>query len=143
MLLIGYAADGYPIYAETGYTKASDTASPLKKLKSSYHLKTGDRPTGDAGPGGKYDGTFVQDYEFKQDSGDLDKANGREGVTPEYPEGTYYYVVTNEYPFVPRYFHGKPDASFEKQGPPGGPGGRGGPPGSGGGRRGDRRGPPR
>lgn len=122
MLLIGYAADGYPIYAETGHTKADDATSPLKKLKSSYALKKGTRPTGDDGPGEKYDGTFVQDYEFVEASGDLDKCNGREGVTPEYPDGTYYYVATADYPFIPRFFHGKPDASFEKQmGPPGGP----------------------
>ena len=74
MLLIGYAADGYPFYAESGHTKADDATSPLKKLQSSYHLKKGNRPTGDDGPGEKYDGTFVQDYEFIAGSGDLDEA---------------------------------------------------------------------
>jgi hypothetical protein len=139
MLLIGYAADGYPIYAEYGYTKADDATSPLKKLKPGYKLKEGNRPTGEKGPSEKYDGTFVQDYEFVAGSGDLDQSNGREGVTPEYPDRTYYYVVTDTFPFIPRYFHARPDPSFEKQGPPGGP-----PPG-GGGRslgRGGRRGPP-
>ncbi|MFO0789548.1 MAG: YHYH protein [Pirellulales bacterium] len=127
MLLIGYAADGYPIYAEYGHETAADANSLLKKLRSSYQLKKGRRPTGDDGPGGMYDGTFVQDYEFTEGSGDLDQANGREGVTPEYPAGTYYYVVTDAFPFIPRYFHGEPDRSFEKQlGPP--PGGRDGPP---------------
>ncbi|HEX3599982.1 MAG TPA: YHYH protein [Lacipirellulaceae bacterium] len=135
MLLIAYAADGYPMYAEFGHEKADDAASPLKKLQSSYHLKKGKRPTGDDGPGGNFDGTFVQDYEFTEGSGDLDRSNGRTGVTPEYPDGTYYYVATATFPFVPRFFHGQPDASFEKQGPPGGPGG---PPG-----RSGRRGPPR
>jgi hypothetical protein len=54
-------------------------------------------------------------------------------VTPEYPNGTYYYVATADYPFIPRFFHGTPDKSFEKQFGPGGPGGpRGGPPGRGG-----------
>jgi hypothetical protein len=137
MLLIGYAADGYPIYAEHGHTKADDASSPLKKLQPSYHLKKGKRPTGDDGPGSNFDGTFVQDYEFVAGSGDLDKSNGREGVTPEYPAGTYYYVITDSFPFVPRFFHGEPDKSFEKQGPPPGP--RGGPGASG---RGGRRGPP-
>ncbi len=139
MLLIGYAADGYPIYAEYGHAKADDASSPLKKLQSSYHLKKGKRPTGGAGPGGKYDGTFVQDYEFVDGSGDLDRCNGREGVTPEYPEGTYYYVVTDTFPFVPRFFHGTPDSSFAKRmgPPPGDPPGRGRPFGPRG-----RRGPP-
>jgi hypothetical protein len=118
MLLIGYAADGFPIYSESGHTKAGDAASPLEKLKPSYLMKNGNRPTGDEGPGEKYDGMFVQDYEFIAGSGDLDECNGREGVTPEYPEGTYYYVITDSFPFVPRLFHGKPDASFEKARPP-------------------------
>ncbi len=138
MLLIGYAADGFPIYAEYGYEKANDSSSPEKKLKPSYQLKKGNRPKGEDGPGGKYDGTFVQDYEFAKGSGDLDECNGRMGVTPEYADGTYYYIVSSTYPFIPRFFHGTPDSSFEKRmGPPGGPSGPGGPPG----RRG-RRGPP-
>jgi YHYH protein len=125
MLLVGYAADGFPIYAESGHAKADDASTPVKKLRSSYRLKTGKRPTGDEGPGGKYDGTFVQDYEFVAEGGDLDECNGREGVTPEYPDGTYYYVLTETFPFVPRYFRGDPDNSFERRRPgPGGPGGR-------------------
>jgi len=102
-------------------------------------MKKGNRPKGDDGPGSKYDGTFEQDFEFVEGSGDLDKSNGRTGATPEYPEGTYYYVATADYPFIPRIFHGTPDSSFAKRmgPPPGGPGGPDGPPG----RRG-RRGPP-
>jgi len=126
MLLIGYAADGFPIYAEYGHTKADDASSPLKKLRPSYNLKKGNRPKGDDGPGGKYDGTFVQDYEFAKGGGDLDECNGRTGVTPEYSDGTYYYVVTDSFPFIPRFFRGTPDSSFERRmgPPPGGPGGR-------------------
>jgi hypothetical protein len=120
MLLIGYAADGFPIYNEYGHEKAGDGSSPLKKLRSSYQLKKGDRPEGNDGPGGRYDGTFVQDYEFIQASGDLDECNGRYGVTPDYPAGTYYYAATETYPFIPRFFRGTPDSSFEKMGlPPG------------------------
>jgi hypothetical protein len=127
MLLVGYAADGFPIYAEYGHSVAEDATSALKKLHSSYQMKSGKRPTGDDGPGGEYDGTFVQDYEFVAGSGDLDECNGREGVTPDYPQGTYYYVLTDSFPFVPRAFHGTPDPSFEKHGP-GRPGDRGRPP---------------
>ena len=43
MLLIGYAADGFPIYAEYGYEKADDSSSPEKKLKSSFQPKKGNR----------------------------------------------------------------------------------------------------
>jgi hypothetical protein len=118
MLLIGYAADGFPIYAERGHAQSGDAASPLKKLQPSYRLKTGRRPTGDDGPGEEYDGAFVQDFKFTRGSGDLDECNGREGVTPEYPDGTYYYVATDSFPFIPRCFRGDPDPSFEKRGPP-------------------------
>ena len=77
-------------------------------------------------PGGTFDGTFVDDYEYIAGSGDLDECNGREGVTPEYPEGTYYYVLTDTFPFIPRSYRGTPDRSFERRGAP--PGGRRPPP---------------
>jgi len=125
--LIGYAADGFPIYDQFGYVRATDPQSPVVKLRPSYRLKRGQRPAGDEGPGGRYDGTYVQDFEYVQNLGALDECNGRFGVTPEYPEGTYYYVTTDRYPFVPRFFRGTPDASFRKQG---GPPGRRGPEGN-------------
>lgn len=129
-VLLGYAADGYPIYGPTGYSEANDAKSAVKELKPSYKLKEGSRPAD--GPPGKYDGAYTRDWEYVAGSGDLDEHNGRSGVTPEYPEGTYYYVLTDSFPFVPRSFHGTPDSSFNKQGPPG-PGPRrqrgGGPPG--------------
>ncbi|HZZ73269.1 MAG TPA: YHYH protein [Pirellulales bacterium] len=131
MVLLGWAADGYPIYNPLCYTTANDASSPLKKLKSSYRIKQGTRPDG---PKGEYDGLFVADYEYVAGLGDLDECNGRSGATPEFPEGTYYYCVTEAFPFIPRSFHGTPDASFARKGPPGG-----GPPG---GRAGGRRPPP-
>jgi hypothetical protein len=123
MTLVGWAADGYPIYASSGYAEAKDPKSGLKKLKSSYRLKDGTRPAAPEGPGGKYDGAFTRDYEYVEGSGDLDECNGREGVTPEFPDGTYYYVLTDAFPYVPRQFHGVPDDSFHKRRGPGGPGG--------------------
>lgn len=131
MLLIGYAADGFPIYGPYAYEDANDPDGNLREMKSSYQLKDGRRPGGNDGPGGRYDGTFTQDFEYVEGSGDLDRANGRVGVTPEYPEGTYYYVLTDDFPFVPRYFRAEPDDSFNVKGHgprPGGPGGMGGPP---------------
>ncbi len=132
MALIGYAADGYPIYGPYAYTRPGDATSPLKLLRSSYRVRLGNRPSGPGEPGGAYDGSFTADFEFVLGHGDLDACNGRTGVTPEYPKGTYYYVVTQDWPFVPRRYRGTPDASFLRQGPPGGgqrgPG-LGGPPG--------------
>ncbi|MBI4752737.1 MAG: YHYH protein [Acidobacteria bacterium] len=127
MVLIGYAADGFPIYSQFGYSNPTDPNSPVKELNSSYRLKPGTRPDG---PGGAYDGTFVQDWEYVPGAGDLDQCNGRTGITPEYPTGTYYYVVTADYPFIPRLFRGTPDPSFfrHRNGPPPPPPGMGPPP---------------
>lgn len=127
-ILVGYAADGFPIYGPRGYRDAGQAQGPLVELRASYRVKPGPRP---GGPGGSHDGTFVEDYEYVAGLGELDPCNGRSGVTPEHPGGTYYYVVTANYPFIPRCFVGEPDDSFHtKGGPGGGPGGRpGGPPG--------------
>ena len=119
--LIGWAADGFPIYAVFGYSDPKNAASPVQKLKSSYQLKKGDRPGGDA-PGGTYDGTFLRDYEYVLGAGDLDECNGRFTVTPEFPDGTYAYFMTEQWPVVPRKYRGTPSADFRH-----GPGGGGGP----------------
>ena len=151
-VLLGYAADGFPIYGPYGYNTARDANSQIVKLNASYRVKKGNRPTGaiasahssgsvygasssgasSDGPGGKFDGSFVQDYEYVASLGDLDDCNGRFGVTPEYPKGTYYYVITDSYPYIPRGFKGKPDESFQRHGHVSGPGGFGGGPPNGG-----------
>ena len=51
-------------------------------------------------------GAFTQDYEFVEGLGDLDQCNGRFGVTPEFPDGIYYYVVTDDFPFFTRCLKG-------------------------------------
>lgn len=130
--LIGWAADGFPIYANWGYRNASSAESDVVELRSSWRLKQGLR---DGGPGRYPDGTYTRDYEYIVGAGDLDECNGREAVTPEFPRGTYHYVVTTHFPFVPRCYVGTPDPSFLKAPPAGGRGGpsvpggpRGGPP---------------
>lgn len=121
MTLLGYAADGFPIYAPYAYIDPNDPTSGTKQVHSPYRLKPGTRQSG---PGGKHDGTFVEDFQFVNNAGDLDECNGRTGVTPEYPEGIYHYFITEESPFIPRLFRGKPDDSFKRRGPPPGRGGR-------------------
>jgi hypothetical protein len=133
MVLVGYAADGFPIYSQYGYNDPNDIKSGVKKMKASFKVKEGDRPAG--APPGKYDGKFAADWEYVKGLGDLDECNGRVGVTPEYPEGTFHYYITEDYPFVPRFFKGETDASFRKNDMGGGPGGPG--------RRGPGFGPPR
>ena len=135
MLLVGWAADGFPLYTAMAHSDAKDAKSALRKMKSSFQLKKGPRISTPNGPGGNYDGRFTQDWEFVKGSGDLDECNGRSGVTPEFPEGTYYYCITDEFPSLGREWRGTPDASFAKAGgpprgrgfgppPPGGPDGR-------------------
>ena len=126
VVLLGWAADGFPLYGPWAHAEANDLKSPLRKVTSSYRVKAGNRPTGVDQPGGAYDGTYTQDWEYVAGSGDLDEHNGRFGVTPEHPEGTYYYVVTDSHPYVPRSFKGTPDPSFSPKSPHGENGRRGG-----------------
>ena len=115
MTLLGYAADGFPIYNARIANYVKGPNERVVTLRSSYRLKQGARING---PNGLHDGTFVQDYEYVAGSGDLDECNGRFGPTPARPEGEYYYVISEDFPFIPRRFRGTPDPSFERRGPP-------------------------
>lgn len=129
MTFVGFATDGFPIYARYGHENASDATSAVRAMKPSYRLKA----TPDSGRPSAGDvplGVFTQDYEYVAGLGDLDECNGRTGVTPEYPKGTYHYFITDEYPYLQRCVKGTPAAGA--MGPPGS-GGTGGGTGGGGG----------
>ena len=114
MTLVGYAADGFPIYYKYAYSSANDTNSEVIAMTSSYQLKTGSRGgDGVSAPCDDYNGVYSNDYEYNDNLGPLDEANGRTGVTPEYPNGTYYYVITDDFPSIPRYFRGIPSEDFK------------------------------
>ncbi len=101
MTLTGWAPDGFPIYARYGYNVAADAASGLRVLRGSYRLKT--TPDANRPSTATYAmGTFTEDHEYVAGSGDLDECNGRTGVTPEFPAGTYHYVITDTFPFIGR-----------------------------------------
>jgi hypothetical protein len=105
MTLIGWAADGFPIYARYGYTVPSDASSAIKVVTGSYQLKTtpdANRPATSLFPMG----TFTQDHAYVAGSGDLDECNGRTGVTPEFPGGIYHYFATDTYPYLQRCMKG-------------------------------------
>lgn len=108
--LVGWAADGHPIYALYGYSDPADPGSKVIEIRSGYRLKEGGRPNGARDPGGRYDGTFIQDYEYS--GGALDDCNGRWTKTPEFPGGTYAYFLTDNWPVIPRCFHGVVSANF-------------------------------
>ena len=81
--IIGWSFDGYPIYGM--YTW--DDSGAVKGMESSYEIER----TSEGGDQG-YNG--IDDWNYVSGSGDLDQCNGRYGPTPEYPDGTYYYVST-------------------------------------------------
>jgi hypothetical protein len=113
MVQVGWAADGFPIYYKYGYSDAQDSNSTVVALTSSYQLKSGERPgNGTDGPCGTYNGIYSNDYEYVSTLGLLDACNGRTGVTPEFPGGTYYYVITDEFPSIPRCLVGTPSTDF-------------------------------
>lgn len=118
MTLIGWAADGFPIYARYGYSIADNESSPLVSMTGSYQLVTevsASRPSVDL-----YAlGTFAQDWEYVAGSGHLDECNGRFGVTPEFPQGIYHYYATDSYPYFQRCVKGEVEAAGGP--PPGGP----------------------
>lgn len=105
MTLVGFALDGYPVYARYGYTVAGSATSGVKVIKGSYQLKA----TADAGRPSVATypmGAFTQDYQYVAGSGDLDECNGRTGVTPEFPAGIYHYIITDTYPYIGRCLRG-------------------------------------
>lgn len=107
MTLVGFALDGFPIYARYGYSTATSATSAIKVVTSSYRLKTtpsSGRPSTTTYPMG----LFTQDYEYVAGSGDLDECNGRFGVTPEFPSGIYHYVITDTWPYIGRCLKGTP-----------------------------------
>ncbi|TLP67852.1 YHYH protein [Parasedimentitalea maritima] len=107
--LIGYAADGFPIYAMTAKVNGK-----VREMTSSYRLKPGNRPGG-AAPSGRHDGAFVQDYQYQAGSGALDECNGAQVVTDEFPGGTYAYFLSQSFPVIPRCLKGEADRSFTKR----------------------------
>ena len=95
--IVAWSYDGVPIYGPVGYTNPLDETSSLKRLESSYYLKSS---RGGSGPTiGSYPlGSFVEDYEYKPEGDtlhkDLDEYNGRFCKTPDFPNGRYCYFLT-------------------------------------------------
>ena len=114
--ILGWALDGYPIYGPYGFSDPRNPASAIKRVKSSYRLREITRrdslpvwalgyhpgvpqqlPTTQQGPpvNERFPiGRYVEDNDYVAALGDLDQYNGRQTVTPEYPNGTYAYFVT-------------------------------------------------
>jgi hypothetical protein len=92
--ILGFAYDGFPIYGPYSFAN-DDGTGPIVRMESSYQLKLGRPPGPGSPPENDFPlGSFIQDWEYVDGLGDLDEHNGREAVTPEYPDGTYAYYVT-------------------------------------------------
>lgn len=105
MVHVGWAGDGYPVYARYCYTDALDATSAVKVCEGSFEVDTiadTGRPSTAIIPLG----VFASDWAYVEGSGDLDDCNGRTGVTPEFPDGIYYYMATDTYPFFSRCLKG-------------------------------------
>lgn len=149
--ILGFMADGFPVYGPYGYEKPNDPASGVRRLVSGYVMRDGTNGTTHLAATGRTSlpawaqrtqgrttltaaqsgpavsaayvlGRYIEDYDYLGDLGrtqgvdfDLDEHNGRFGVTPEFPGGTYAYFVTIEadgtpkFPYmIGRQFHGSP-----------------------------------
>jgi hypothetical protein len=104
--LLGYAFDGYPMYGPYGFANA-DGSGGIKRMESGYRLRSITQRTtlpdgtvlspSQYGPnvsGGFPLGYYVEDFEYVEGLGTLDRYNGRWTVTPEYPDSIYAYFVT-------------------------------------------------
>ena len=90
MILVGWASDGFPVYARYAYTNPNDSNSAIEPLQPSFRLKNepdSNRPMvltklsgglGSTNPNTEIPmGAFTQDYEYVEGLGDLDQCNGR------------------------------------------------------------------
>ena len=115
--LLGWAFDGYPVYGPYGYSSPTSSTSGVRRMVSSYAIRKDNTTTRTSLPAwaATYQGRsatlttteygpavsatyplgrYVEDYDYTAGSGDLDQYNGRFGITPEFPAGTYAYFVT-------------------------------------------------
>lgn len=121
--IVGFALDGFPIYGPFGYSTPTNASSNIKRMASSYQLRSITQrtilPDGStstpAGPNVSSSfplGMYCEDYEYVNGLGDLDSLNGRYCVTPEYPSGTYAYFIATDskgspaFPYIlgPKYY---------------------------------------
>ena len=114
--ILGWSYDGYPVYGPYGYAEANNPASAIRRIRSGFRLRTMTTRTSlpawslsvhpgisqalaatQFGPPVSTEfplGRYIEDWEHVPAIGDLDQYNGRTGVTPEFPNGTYAYFVT-------------------------------------------------
>ena len=85
-----------------------------KKDNTNYRLRSFKRLSDDE-PSGNYDGTFTADYQYVKVLGDLYDCNGIKVVTPEFPEGSHAYFLTQDWLIVPRCWVAESDICFKQK----------------------------
>jgi len=123
--ILGWAFDGNPIYGPYGYSDPSEPLSRLRRMESSFRLREIEARTTlpdwalpfhtdvqqvltEEQYGPEINrffplGRYLEDYEYVEDSGDLDAYNGRFTITPEYPDGVYAYFMTLDAGGIPAF----------------------------------------
>lgn len=115
---IGFAADGYLIYySKSGAYSSGYALSTTPRTGTGCTVSLGNASVDI--DGSTPDGTYLSDWEWNASNGDLDSCNGTT------INGTYGYVITNEYPYISRCLNGTVAGDT-------GPGAGGPPPGAGG-----------
>ncbi|WP_147676783.1 YHYH protein [Algibacter pacificus] len=109
---LGFAKDGYPIY----YSKSGAYKPSYQIIDDTYSATdcTYSNPKQSMDvelDGHDFDGTFVSDWEYVKGKGDLDACNGI------YLNGSYMYIITDDYPYVGRCLMGE-FKEDRPQGPP-------------------------
>lgn len=128
--IIGFGFDGFPIYGPYGYSDPNNDKSKIARMTSGYRIRDDlSNPLASRsalteggsllsaalrGPSlkNKPAGSYLEDYEYEPDPGDLNEYNMCWTKTPEYPSGTWAYFVTLDsggqpaYPYMmgPNYF---------------------------------------
>lgn len=91
--IIGWAYDGNPIYGPFGYTNPDGTGG-IKVMQSGWKLTTANSRVNGPSFTSFPPGSFIEDYKFETNVGDLDRHNGRFCITPEFPNGVYAYFTS-------------------------------------------------
>ncbi len=102
--IIGWAYDGNPIYGSYSSIDPENINSGIKTMTTGYTKSISnvlDRPSSIEFPLG----SFVEDYKYDSQNGDLDRNNGRFAKTPDFPNGVYAYYATID-------ANGKPDFPY-------------------------------
>ena len=98
---VGFAADGYLVYySRSGVYEPSYRLSQQLRVGSSCTLNAGRNSWSVDIQDSQPDGIYVSDWEYVSGTGDLDECNGT------VIDGTYAYLITDEYPYIGRCLNG-------------------------------------